>query len=267
MRCRAGKLRFAVGDAQGVFPGEIVDDSIQGACALGQRLLCVDAGRGGPHGEGSAPGVDDLALGGDGAARLRVGVAPGFPGVGETHVVETDACVDVPGRDGVERKELCGGYLAAGRFGADVPRQLFARNAPCAAVAGCRSQLDFPAVVAQRKAVAAYGRHDAERIEVCQRGAFRGDRDAARGVFDDDRPVKFAVEVIGRDESADGDVLRYRDAALPVAERFEVGDRILRLRRTDREFGLRGPVASGRQRQQDRQRQQANACSRSHRAV
>ena len=95
----------------------------------------------------------------------------------------------------------------------------------------------------------------------------RGDRDAARGVFDDDRPVKFAVEVIGRDESADGDVLRYRDAALPVAERFEVGDRILRLRRTDREFGLRGPVASGRQRQQDRQRQQANACSRSHRAV
>ena len=128
-------------------------------------------------------------------------------------------------------------------------------------------QLDFPAVVAQRKAVAAYGRHDAERIEVCQRGAFRGDRDAARGVFDDDRPVKFAVEVIGRDESADGDVLRYRDAALPVAERFEVGDRILRLRRTDREFGLRGPVASGRQRQQDRQRQQANACSRSHRAV
>lgn len=153
MRCRAGKLRFAVGDAQGVFPGEIVDDSIQGACALGQRLLCVDAGRGGPHGEGPAPGVDDLALGGDGAARLRVGVAPGFPGVGETHVVETDACVDVPGRDGVERKELCGGCLAAGRFGADVPRQLFARNAPRAAVAGCSSQLDFPAVVAQRKAL------------------------------------------------------------------------------------------------------------------
>ena len=110
--------------------------------------------------------IKEVALGGDGAARLRVGVAPGFPGVGETHVVETDACVDVPGRDGVERKELCGGCLAAGRFGADVPRQLFARNAPCAAVAGCRSQLDFPAVVAQRKAVAAYGRHDAERIEV-----------------------------------------------------------------------------------------------------
>ena len=114
MRCRAGKLRFAVGDAQGVFPGEIVDDSIQGACALGQRLLCVDAGRGGPHGEGPAPGVDDLALGGDGAARLRVGVAPGFPGVGETHVVETDACVDVPGRDGVERKSCAEGVSPPG---------------------------------------------------------------------------------------------------------------------------------------------------------
>ena len=45
---------------------------------------------------------------------------------------------------------------------------------------------------------------------MCIRDSFRGDRDAARGVFDDDRPVKFAVEVIGRDESADGDVLRYQ---------------------------------------------------------
>ena len=130
-RCGPGKDDLTVGDAERVLSREIVDDSIQGACALGQRLLCVGAGRGGPHGEGPAPGVDDHALGGDGAARLRVGVAPGFPGVGETHVVETDAGVDVPGRDGVERQELCGGGLAAGRFGADVPCQLFARDAPC----------------------------------------------------------------------------------------------------------------------------------------
>ena len=139
--------------------------------------------------------------------------------------------------------------------------ELLARNGPGAVIPGFGAQFDLSAVVAERQSVAPDGGDSPERIVVGQRGMIGGDGDAAAGILDDDRPVEFSEKVVGGDESPDGDILRDGDAGAAVAERFQVGDGVLRRFGRLGESGFRGFVAPG------QQQRQAKAGNRFHRVV
>ena len=130
---------------------------------------------------------------------------------------------------------------------ADMAGELLARNGPGAVIPGFGAQFDLSAVVAERQPVAPHGGDSPERIVVGQRGMIGGDGDAAAGILDDDRPVEFPEKVVGGDESPDGDILRDGDAGAAVAERFQVGDGVLRRFGRLGESGFRGFVAPGQQ--------------------
>ena len=138
------------------------------------------------------------------------------------------------------------------------------RNPPYAVIAvGRGSELDLAAVIAQRKPVAEDSDGRSDRVVESESGAVDQERNPAAGILDDERLVKFAVEIVARDDAFERDVLRHGDAVCGAA-RLEVRNGVHAAGSAALEREFRRPVAG---RQQQQERQQFNTCSRFHRGV
>ena len=225
--CRlVGKYHLPKGDAQCIFPAEIVDHSTQRPASCGQGFLGIVAVFECSHEKPHSVCIHDFTFGGYGSSGFGVGVAPRLPRLDEPDTFEPHP---------VSMCWLPTSSNASGTLrgiSTSVPENENSVRSPPAESLRCRIRRvlfrDRPSAVVGEHEPASHLHQCAEREPVCQVIPFDGDRNASAVVLEDDFAGEFTVEVIGDDLPANGCILRDPESGPTVAQGLEPGDRKLR---------------------------------------